>query len=240
MILEICANSYTSAFNAEKAGAHRIELCQELSLGGITPSHGLLEKVCSNLSIEVYVLIRPRSGDFTFTDDEFDVMLRDIAFAKTLGCNGIVSGVLYRDGTIDKERTAQLKKAAGEMDFTFHRAFDWTPDYEKAIQTLKEIGIGRVLTSGQNNAAAEGFENLKKMKKLAGPNVSIMPGGGINPENIKRFIEAGFVELHSSASSTSSGYNRNLIMHNVMQIASGEHTYSDIEKIKRLLERAQS
>ena len=126
MKLEICANSYQSASNAEKAGAHRIELCAELAVGGITPSYGLLKKVMHDLTIPVHVLIRPRSGDFTYSDAEFQIMKENILICKELGVTGIVSGVLKLDNTIDIERTKELVAVAKPMNFTFHRAFDWS------------------------------------------------------------------------------------------------------------------
>ena len=119
MIYEICANSYESAKNAEAAGATRIELCSELGVGGITPSYGLIKKVMDELSIGNCVLIRPRSGDFTYSEEEFDVMLRDIVLCRELGCQGVVTGVLLHDNTIDVERTAKLKEAAGFSEVHF-------------------------------------------------------------------------------------------------------------------------
>jgi len=124
MILEICANSYQSAVNAEIAGAHRIELCSEISVGGTTPSYGLLKKVMYSLSIPVQVLIRPRSGDFHYSNAEFDIMKENILQCKELGCAGIVSGVLHADYTIDKKRTTELIELSKPLCFTFHRAFD--------------------------------------------------------------------------------------------------------------------
>ena len=121
MIFEVCASSFESAKNAQIAGAQRIELCSELGVGGITPSYGLITKVMEELSILNCVLIRPRSGDFTYSDEEFDIMLRDIKFCKELDCEGVVTGVLHKDGEIDIERTKRLMEAAGSMDFIYHR-----------------------------------------------------------------------------------------------------------------------
>ncbi len=140
MILEICANSYQSAINAEKAGANRIELCSELAVGGITPSYGLLKKVMADLTIPVHVLIRPRSGDFTFSDAEFDIMKENILLCKELGVSGIVSGVLHTNNTIDIERTKELVEHSKPMNFTFHRAFDWVLNPEEEIKKLEKIG----------------------------------------------------------------------------------------------------
>jgi copper homeostasis protein len=131
MKLEICANSYQSALNAEKAGADRIELCSELSVGGITPSYGLLKVVSENITIPVFVLIRPRSGNFNYSDAEFDIIKNNIKLCKKLGLKGIVSGVLNDDNTIDIKRTQELIELSSPLSFTFHRAFDCVPNAKK-------------------------------------------------------------------------------------------------------------
>jgi copper homeostasis protein len=198
MIVEICANSYESASNALKAGADRIELCSELALGGITPSHGLIQKVVEELSIDVNVLVRPRSGDFNFSDDEFDVMKRDIKFCKDVGCHGIVSGILKPDNTIDIERTKELIELAKPLSFTFHRAFDWVSDPKMAIQKLIEIGVNRILTSGQKSSALDGITLLTSLMKTTNERIIIMPGAGVNQHNIIQFKDVGFKEIHFS------------------------------------------
>ncbi|ATA72193.1 copper homeostasis protein CutC [Capnocytophaga canis] len=198
MIYEICASSFESARNAQLAGANRIELCSELGVGGVTPSYGLIKKVMDELSIENCVLIRPRSGNFTYTDEEFDVMLRDITFCRELGCKGVVTGVLNTDNTIDKERTQQLIEAAGDIDFIYHRAFDCVPNPEEALNLLKTLGVKRILTSGGKKSAVEGLEVLKKLNQKAEGKITIMPGGGINPQTILKIKEAGFNEVHFS------------------------------------------
>ncbi|ATA74313.1 copper homeostasis protein CutC [Capnocytophaga sp. H2931] len=198
MIYEICASSFESARNAQLAGANRIELCSELGVGGVTPSYGLIKKVMDELSIENCVLIRPRSGNFTYTDEEFDVMLRDITFCRELGCKGVVTGVLNTDNTIDKERTQQLIEAAGDIDFIYHRAFDCVPNPEEALNLLKTLGVKRILTSGGKKSAVEGLEVLKKLNQQAEGKITIMPGGGINPQTILKIKEAGFNEVHFS------------------------------------------
>lgn len=199
MIFEICASSFESAKNAQQAGAQRIELCSELGVGGITPSYGLIEKVMQELTIENCVLIRPRSGDFTYTEEEFDVMLRDVDFCRKMKCKGVVSGVLLADGQIDIPRTKRLIEAAGEMDFIYHRAFDCTPNPKEALLALKELGVKRILTSGQKKSALEGLDMLKSFQEIAQGTPTIMPGGGINPQSILRIKEAGFTEIHFSA-----------------------------------------
>ncbi len=236
MLLEICANSYQSAIAAQKAGAQRIELCSELALGGITPSHGLIEKVVTDLEIPVYVLIRPRSGDFTYYDDEFDVMLRDIAFCRNIKVAGVVSGVLQSDLTIDEERTQTLVDASGGMTFTFHRAFDWTPNAMESLKTLQKIGVDRILTSGQSDTALSGLFVLKMLLEKSNNKPVILPGGGIRPSNIGQFIAAGFKEIHASASNTIESLEGAFPMHNLQAVQQDLQTYSDPEKIKELLE----
>lgn len=235
MILEVCANSFQSAIAAQKVGAQRIELCSELALGGVTPSHGLIEKVVQALEIPVYVLVRPRSGDFTYYDDEFDVMLRDIKFCLDVKVAGIVSGVLHPDLTIDTERTQLLVDASGGMNFTFHRAFDWTPNALKALSKLEDIGVDRILTSGHSNTALDGLFELKMLQEKSKNKTVILPGGGIRPENVHHFMEAGFSEVHASASNTISSLEGKIPMHNLQAVHQDLQTYSDPEKIKALL-----
>ena len=235
MILEICANSFESALAAQEAGAHRIELCQELSLGGITPSHGLIEKVMQELEIPVFVLIRPRSGDFMYTDAEFDVMLRDIAFAKAQGAQGIVSGILNEDFTIDETRTKQLMAESGELPFTFHRAFDWTPDVLAALELLIDMGAQRILTSGINVNVNEGYETLVQLLAAARSRISILPGGGISVDNIMKFKNAGFSEVHGSLSSNEFGYSHPIKMHSLAGHENNLLQTSDASKIKEIL-----
>ncbi|WP_299188296.1 copper homeostasis protein CutC [uncultured Aquimarina sp.] len=201
MKIEICANSYQSAINAERAGADRIELCVELAVGGITPSHGLIEKVIQDLNIPVFVLIRPRSGNFTYSPDEFDVMKRDIRFCKSIGCEGVVSGVLMSDNTVDINRTQELIAFSKPLSFTFHRAFDWVPEPLASLKQLMNIRVDRVLSSGQEMTAIEGIDLLKNALQTSKSNLIIMPGGGINVDNVLKFKEAGFKEIHFSATS---------------------------------------
>ena len=199
MIIEVCANGFESAQIAQNAGAHRIELCTDLSVGGLTPSRSVVEKVIEKLSIPVHVLIRPRGGDFVYSKKELDAMLSDIAFCKKLGCTGIVSGILTSENTIDKKGTSQLIQASKGMEFTFHRAFDCGVDVLSSINLLIDLGITRLLSSGQQNKAIDGVELLNKMKLLAKDQFQIMPGSGINAENALAFKKAGFEAIHFSA-----------------------------------------
>ena len=226
MKLEICANSYQSAINAQEAGAHRIELCQELSVGGITPSYGLLKQVVDTLSIPVYVLIRPRSGNFVYSDSEFDIMKQDIQVCKNLGCDGIVSGILNKDNTIDIKRTKELVELSRPLQFTFHRAFDCLDNPSKALVQLIDLGIDRVLTSGLATSAKKGLNVLKQLHEQANGRITILAGGGINSDNAKLFKDVGLNEIHASASSTIKSDD---------SLFSAPITFSDTEKIKAIL-----
>lgn len=201
MIVEVCTNSLISAINAENAGANRIELCTTLEVGGITPSYGLLKIVKEQLKIPVHVLIRPHSGHFSYSTEAFEVMKNDLVLCKEMGCEGIVSGVLNKDYTIDIERTAELIDLATPMCFTFHRAFDWTPDPFLSIEQLIDLGCKRVLTSGQQPNALLGLDLLTQLQKKFEKHIEIMPGGGINTDNILMFKQAKFKSIHFSANS---------------------------------------
>ena len=200
MILEICANSYESAINAQKAGADRIELCSELSVGGITPSYALLKKVSEEITIPINILIRPRSGNFCYSDSECELMKQNIKLCKEFGFNGIVSGILNADKSIDVERTKELIELSKPLSFTFHRAFDSVPNSKKALQNLIDLGVKTILTSGQESKAIEGIELLKELNDIAKGKLTILAGGGINPKNAKLFKEVGLKEIHASAS----------------------------------------
>ncbi|MDC6367173.1 MULTISPECIES: copper homeostasis protein CutC [Flavobacteriaceae] len=196
MLVEVCANSLESAINAQKAGADRIELCSELSVGGVTPSFGFLEMVKKEVEIPVHVLIRPRSGHFVYSDMEFEVMKADIERCKELGVDGIVSGILMKDFSVDIERTKELVELTKPLHFTFHRAFDWIVEPELALRQLEAIGVNTILTSGTYESAVLGIENLKQWQKDSA--MTIMAGGGVAPKNAALFQEAGLSAIHLS------------------------------------------
>lgn len=229
MLLEVCANSFQSALNAQKGGANRIELCSELSVGGITPSFGVLKKVLESLSIQTFVLIRPRSGDFVFSDSEFEIMKHNIELCKNLGCSGIVSGVLNEDNTIDLERTQQLVELSRPLQFTFHRAFDYVPNLMDSLGQLIDIGVNRVLASGQELTAEKGIDKLQALKTMAQNKIIILPGGGINTENAKLFKDFEFQEIHASASKKQLKRNRSISFGGI------EQTVSSVSTIKSIL-----
>jgi len=199
MIVEICANSFESAEAAQNGGANRIELCTQLAHGGLTPSHELIEKVITELSIPVHVLIRPRKGDFCYSVDEINTMIDDIEFCKKIGCEGVVSGILTTDSKIDILSTKRLIEASKGMDFTFHRAFDCAENPIESLEQIIEFKIKRVLSSGQMPTAVEGMSLLSEMKKLSNGKVEIMPGSGVNTENALFFKDEGFCSIHLSA-----------------------------------------
>jgi len=237
MIVEVCANSLESALNAQLAGAQRIELCSELTLGGITPSYGLIKKVTEALSIPVHVLIRPRSGDFYYSDTEFQIMLEDIAVSVSMGVNGIVSGVLKPDMQVDWDRTKALKEASGSCSFTFHRAFDLLVNPLEAFDKLQKMGVDTLLTSGQ---AASAMEGLSLLKQLVGRSstCTIMPGAGIRDNNAIHFKQAGFKAIHLSA--TKRIINTRAIpripMNATMGIAENEVLITDPDILKKVIE----
>lgn len=240
MLVEVCANSLESALNAQKAGADRIELCSELAVGGITPSFGLLKSIKEQLSIPVHVLIRPRSGDFTFSREEFNIMRQNIKLCVDLGFNGIVSGVLNDDFTIDVQRTKELKKLSGNLKFTFHRAFDWVSDPFKALDQLEALGANSILTSGQQKSAIKGIELLTDLHEKSS-NCVIMPGGGVNAKNVAQFKEYDFKAVHLSGVKFRQTLNsKPLVSMNSSSFLVDEGVYvSNIESIKSVLKEVK-
>jgi copper homeostasis protein len=197
--LEICTGSLHSALAAQAGGAHRIELCDNLDQGGTTPSPGVIKQAVERLDIPVFVLIRPRPGDFLYSDAEFQAMKDDILFCKEHGAKGVVVGILRKDGRIDMERTAELVALARPMQVTFHRAFDMTPDPLRALEDVISLGIDRILTSGQAATAWDGAPVIKEWVQQANGRILIMPGSGINEENVRELIDlTGAAEVHAS------------------------------------------
>lgn len=202
--LEVCANSAISAIAAQAGGAIRVELCDNLQQGGTTPSHGNITVARKQLHIKLYVLIRPRSGDFLYSKQEFEVMLSDVRHSIERGCDGIVTGILNRDGTVDMERNMQLVNMARQhgLGVTFHRAFDVCANQEKALEDIISLGFERILTSGGKSTAMEGASIIKHLVDIAAGRILIMPGGGINESNVADLVHyTGVTEIHSSARS---------------------------------------
>lgn len=198
--IEICTNSVTSSIEAEKGGAYRVELCAGIPEGGTTPSYGEIAVAREMLSIQLNVIIRPRGGDFLYSEVEHQAMLRDIKIAKELGVDGVVIGTLTADGAIDMSRNQELMDAAKGMNVTFHRAFDMCKDPFKSMEDIIALGCERILTSGQQPTAIEGVSLLKQLVEKANDRIIIMPGSGVNEENIAFLAkETGAKEFHFSA-----------------------------------------
>jgi copper homeostasis protein len=197
IVVEICVEDIESAMAAEQGGADRVELCDNLSVGGTTPSAGTIAEACRRLEIPVHVLIRPRAGDFIPSLAEFAAMRFDIETARTLGAAGVVFGLLRPDATIDRERTAMLTDLARPLSVTFHKAFDQTHDPDEALETLIALGIDRVLTSGSRPTAVEGIEALRQLVPRSTSRISVMAGGKLSVDNLRTVIEGtGVCEVH--------------------------------------------
>lgn len=197
--MEICVDSLSSAISAEKGGADRIELCDNLVVGGTTPSAAMIELARKYLTIGIHVLIRPRCGDFCYSPLEWEVMKRDIEIAKRLGVNGIVTGVLQPNGEIDVDMMKELLQWARPLTVTFHRAFDMTRDPLEALDTLISLGVERVLTSGRKSKAILGVDLIRELVQRAQNQIIIMPGAGISAANVKDIIaNTGVKEVHMS------------------------------------------
>ncbi|MDE3248773.1 MAG: copper homeostasis protein CutC [Bacteroidota bacterium] len=199
--LEICCYNFQSALIAAEAGADRIELCADAGEGGTTPGIGTIQQVRRSVDIELYPIIRPRGGDFLYTADEFAIMRTDIQLCKELGCDGVVIGMLNADGSIDKDRCAQLVELAYPMGVTFHRAFDRAANPFEALEDIISIGCERILSSGQKPVANDALPLLNELVRQANDRIIIMPGSGVRSANIRTIAEAtGATEFHSSAS----------------------------------------
>jgi copper homeostasis protein len=236
--LETIAFNIESCHIAQAAGAHRIELCDNPGEGGTTPSYGFIKAARKILSIDLFPIIRPRGGDFLYSDNEFEIMKADVQICKDLGCDGVVIGLLNEDATIDKRRTAVLVNLAYPMSVTFHRAFDRVTEPEKALEDVIETGCERILSSGFYPTAAEGAENLKKLVGLADKRIIIMPGSGVRSENIISLAEStGAVEFHSSARKNESSQMKvfNAFMNEELKTVS-----ADGEEIKAMIEKLSS
>ncbi len=208
-LLEIAANSVASALAAQKGGADRIELCENLGEGGTTPSYGTIAISRDRLQIPIYVLIRPRGGDFLYDASEVETMCRDIEICARLGCDGVVIGALNADGGVDTTVCRELIAAAGSLGVTFHRAFDVAENSEAALEALIDLGCARVLTSGGCNRALDGAAAIAAWMLQAHERIAIMPGGGINPHDLPELARrSGAREFHASARSQRSSAMR--------------------------------
>jgi copper homeostasis protein len=198
--LEIACFNYESAIIAQESGADRIELCENMQLGGTTPNYILALKVRENITIKMHVIIRPRGGDFVYTDEEFTEMKQDIKQFKKLGVDGFVFGILNSDGRVNKKQNQELVNLASPLSCTFHRAFDVVNAIEQGLEDVIACGFSTILTSGRGKNVEEGIDDLEMIQKLAKDRIEIMPGGGLRSSNIKLLqdkLEPTF--YHSSA-----------------------------------------
>ncbi|MEN8120832.1 MAG: copper homeostasis protein CutC [Bacteroidota bacterium] len=239
--IEVSAYSVQWAIDAQKAGANRVELCDNIYEGGTTPSLASIELARKHLDIELYVIIRPRGGDFLYSDIEFETMKRDIELAKNAGVDGLVFGILNIDGSIDAKRTKELVELSKPKKVTFHRAFDVAKDPFKALEDIISCGCDRILTSGQKNIAPYALPLLSELVKKAGNRISIMPGSGVNENNILKIKdETGAQEFHLSGKKTvktkMNYINKDVSFNAVGNSSIPEHAELDIKIIREAIE----
>jgi copper homeostasis protein len=204
MIFEVCLQSVDDAIAAQAGGAQRVELCAALIEGGVTPSFGTIAACRDAVDIDLMVIIRPRGGDFVYSERELEAMAKDIEQCRRLGVTGIVFGMLNTDGTVARPQVQRMVEAAGrELATTFHRAFDVCRDPLEALDTLIELGIDRVLTSGQAGSVPGGRELIRALVERAAGRIGILPGAGITPENVADIVAyTGVTEFHATAFTT--------------------------------------
>lgn len=236
IVLEICANSIQSAKFAEEGNAQRIELCSNLEQGGTTPSPGMILEA-NKLDIEVFVLIRPRIGNFVYNENEYETIKSDILFCKENGCEGVVVGFLTKDGNIDTFRIQEIVELAKPMEVTFHRAFDCIEDPFQALEEIINSGCKRILTSGLSSKAINGKNILQQLIEAAKNRISIMAGSGVNVENVAALYDIGIREFHASASdSVISKIEKNTEVAEEFYIPYKE---TALEKVKQLVKELQ-
>jgi copper homeostasis protein len=243
MLFEVCVDSVESAMAAERGGAHRVELCDNMLEGGTTPSAGAIEAARERLAIKVQVMIRPRGGDFLYSDVEFDVMRRDVLTAKRLGADGVVFGLLTPDAEIDVERTRELAELARPLGVTFHRAFDMSHDPFEALERLVESGVDRLLTSGQEPSVLEGLDLVAELVRRAGDRLIVMPGCGITERNVAKVVAAtGAREVHVTGNAISESRmryrNPRVFMGGALYPPEYARVVTDAGAVARLMARA--
>lgn len=242
ILIEVCANSVESALAGQAGGAARVELCAALLEGGLTPSPAVIALARERLHIPLNVLIRPRGGDFCYSEMEFAVMQRDVEFCKRAGVDGVVLGLLQPDGSVDGARTRALVAAARPLSVTFHRAFDMTADAFRALDDVLALGVERLLTSGQRGRAVEGKELIAELVRRAGDRLIVMPGAGINEYNLGELIATtGAREYHLSGQTNvaSRMVHRNPhVFMGVPGLPEYDIGVTDQEKIRRVVQAA--
>jgi copper homeostasis protein len=239
--IEVCAFSFDACVSAQAGGADRIELCSNPVEGGTTPSSGLTRLARERVSLDLFPIIRPRAGNYCYSQDEFAVLLAEVKHFRELGCNGVSVGVQRRDGTIDLERMKRIREAAGPLGCTCNRAFDLVPDLPAALEDLVRAGFDRVLTSAGASFAHEATDLLGKLVKQAGSRIIVMPGSGVRPENLARLIaETGAREYHTAARR----YVPNAMTYqNPRLLDLGQELHADeeiIREMRRICDRAET
>jgi copper homeostasis protein len=241
VLVEACVDAIDAALEAARGGAGRIELCGELLQGGVTPSAGLIAAVWERIDVPLHVLVRPRTGDFLYTDDELDVMRRDVEQVKTLGVDGIVLGALTADGDVDVARLRSLVELARPMSVTFHRAFDFVRRQDAALDALLELGVDRVLTSGGAPTALEGVASIAELVRRAGHRIIVMAGGSITASNVAEIVAAaGVREVHvRGAASVDSAmrHRRDVVSLSKAGTSDYARSVTRADEIRRVVER---
>ncbi|MDP3311931.1 copper homeostasis protein CutC [Lutibacter sp.] len=227
MIVEICTDCVEGALIAKKYGAKRIELCSALSVGGLTPSYGLIQQCVEKSSIEVHVMIRPKEGDFCYSKEDIELMKADIIAAKKAGAKGVVFGILTADNEVSilNKRLVDLSKSLS-LEITFHRAFDFVSNYKLAIEKLIEMKVNRLLTSGLQSTAEKGLSVITELQANYGNKIQIMAGSGVNETNALKIASSGIQNLHFTARKS---------IQNSTKLSMGEETVVDEEKIKSII-----
>jgi len=242
--LEMCIDAVDSAVAAQEGGADRVELCDNLLEGGTTPSAGAIAIARRKIDIGLNVMIRPRGGDFCYSDIEFEVMKYDVEQAKQLGADGVVFGLLDENGSVDAQRTKLLIDLARPLSVTFHRAFDMTCNAFQALEDLVKLGVDRVLTSGQENSVLEGLDLIAALVRQAGDRIIIMPGGGITERNIGKIVaQSGVKEVHAvgtrSADSSMQHRNSHVFMGGELRPPEFTRLVTDADRVKALRQAAR-
>lgn len=236
--LEVIGFNMQSCIIAQAAGAHRIELCDNPEDGGTTPSYGFIKAAREKLQTALFPIIRPRGGDFLYSDEEFEIMKTDVKLCKQLGCDGVVIGMLNADGTVDKKRNTALVELAYPLGVTFHRAFDRAADPLQAMEDIISIGCERILTSGQKPNAADGAELIAQLIKQANERIIIMPGSGVRSKNIIELAKkTGATEFHTSARvdiESKMSFNNTAMNENMKSVSVDE---KEIRRIVELLKQ---
>ena len=240
---ELCAYSVEACRTAARLGVNRVELCASPAEGGVTPSYATIERVSKIEGLDLSVMIRPRGGDFLYSDEEFETMLQDIDHARRAGVTGVVFGVLTADGRVDVERTRQLVEASKGMETTFHRAVDMTSDYEQAVEDVIAAGCTRILTSGGYDKALDGIDHIRQAVAIANGHIEIMAGSGVTAANALQLKATGVDALHFSAKKMVMGAmeyrNPRISMGGTAAVDEFALRTVDEEEVKRILQQTR-